>query len=52
MTQEYLTAVPTDVVCLNAVELWYDFDDDCDVDLADFATFAATWLNCNRVAGN
>ncbi|MCE5186349.1 MAG: immunoglobulin domain-containing protein [Planctomycetaceae bacterium] len=27
----------------------YDFDGNCQVDLADFAAFAATWLNNNRV---
>ena len=40
-------------VCNNEVEaLAYDFNDDCQVDIADFATFAATWLDSNRIHGN
>lgn len=30
-----------------AVKPVYDFNDDCKVDMADFATFAATWLECD-----
>ena len=36
-------------VCIDDVGLEYDYDGNCIVDLADFATFAASWLNCREV---
>lgn len=47
------TDIETDKsVCVNGDELQFDTNDDCVVDLKDFAAFAETWLNCNRVAGS
>ena len=34
-------------ICLEYPE--YDFNEDCEVDLQDFAVFAADWLKCNLV---
>ncbi len=51
MANEYVVVVPEANVCVEGVGPYYDYDDDCDVDLADFAEFALQWLNCNRVAG-
>ncbi len=37
-------------VCNNEVDaLPYDYNDDCEVNVADFAVFAATWLDSNRI---
>ena len=36
-------------VCVDGEGLEYDFNDDCIVNLLDFADFAATWLNCRTV---
>jgi hypothetical protein len=38
-------------VCNNegTVDLTYDFNNDCQVDLGDFALLAADWLNSNRI---
>lgn len=38
-------------VCNNegAADLTYDFDDNCQVDIGDFAMMAADWLNSNRI---
>lgn len=48
-----VTPVPT-----NCTEVWAgaygieaDFDNDCDVDLADFALFQSSWLRCNDPTG-
>ena len=39
-----------DFVCnLEAETLEFDFDNNCRVDLEDFAQVAATWLACNRI---
>ena len=39
-----------DFVCdLEASDLSYDYNNNCKVDLADFAAFASTWLECNRI---
>ncbi|AQT68499.1 hypothetical protein STSP2_01664 [Anaerohalosphaera lusitana] len=47
IAQQY-TAVFTDVsIC--AEDPPYDFDGDCVIDLADFAIFAQSWLECNLV---
>lgn len=35
-------------VCLDNVTLPYDYDGNCQVDLADFAVIAATWMECGR----
>ncbi|HOT74045.1 MAG TPA: immunoglobulin domain-containing protein [Anaerohalosphaeraceae bacterium] len=47
---DYL-AVKGGWICNNegSAELTYDFNDDCQVDLADFALLAADWLNSNRI---
>jgi hypothetical protein len=34
-------------ICVNGNYPTYDFDGDCNTDLADFAIFAETWLDCN-----
>jgi hypothetical protein len=52
IAEEYVGIVPTAGVCPDpSTGLDYDLDGDCDVDIADFAEFAAKWYNCNRVAG-
>jgi hypothetical protein len=52
IAEEYVGIVPTASVCPDKITgLDYDYDGDCDVDIADFALFAAKWDNCNRVAG-
>jgi hypothetical protein len=50
IAQDYL-AVNGGWVCDNEgpVEMTYDFDKNCQVDLADFAMLAADWLNSNRI---
>ena len=35
-------------VCLDNVLLPYDYDGNCQVDLADFAILAGTWMKCGR----
>ena len=45
----YTDVMTDDTVCVNQIGLDYDFDGDCQVNLADFAMFASQWLNCNRV---
>jgi hypothetical protein len=35
-------------ICIDGNHPEYDFDGDCDVDFADFALFAATWLECEK----
>ena len=48
---EYVATNPSvDYVCNQELPaLSYDFDDNCRVDLADFAGFAGEWLKCNRI---
>lgn len=50
IAQEYL-AVQGGWVCDNegSVDLTFDLNDDCQVDLGDFALMAADWLNSNRI---
>jgi hypothetical protein len=53
IANEYVVIVPDAVICVDpTTDIEYDFDEDCDIDLADFAGyFIQQWLNCNRVAG-
>lgn len=50
MASDYL-AMKGGWVCNNEgmADLTYDFNDDCQVDLADFAVLAADWLSSNRI---
>jgi hypothetical protein len=50
IANDYLT-VKGGWVCNNegTADLTYDFDGNCQVDLADFAMLAADWLNSNRI---
>ena len=50
VANDYL-AVKGGWVCNNegTADLNYDFNHDCQVDLADFAMLAADWLNSNRI---
>ena len=50
IANDYL-AVKGGWVCNNegTVDLTYDFNNDCQVDLGDFALLAADWLNSNRI---
>lgn len=50
VANDYL-AVKGGWVCNNegTADLTYDFNQDCRVDLADFAMLAADWLNSNRI---
>jgi len=43
----YLDAYPDGFVCLERPEM--DFDGNCKVDIDDFVTVTAAWLNCNLV---
>ncbi|MBI9016046.1 MAG: immunoglobulin domain-containing protein [Phycisphaerae bacterium] len=43
------TDVTGTTICVDNEGLVYDFNNDCVVNLEDFATFAATWLNCRIV---
>ncbi|MBN2211613.1 MAG: LamG domain-containing protein [Sedimentisphaerales bacterium] len=43
----YTDFMPGATICAEAVP--NDLNGDCIVDLADFAIFASTWLNCNEV---
>ncbi len=45
---DYL-AVRGDWICNNELTLPYDFDGDCRIGLSDFAIFADTWLQSNRI---
>ncbi len=38
-----------ETVCVDSEGLQYDYNGNCVIDLEDFATFAATWLNCRLV---
>ena len=52
IAQDYL-AVMGGWVCNNEAEvLPYDFNNDCLVDVSDFASFAVTWLDSNRIYEN
>ena len=46
---EAYTDVTGETICVNPDDLVYDFSDNCVIDLADFAIFAATWMDCNIV---
>ena len=50
IAQDYL-AVEGGWVCDNegSQDLTYDFDNNCQVDIGDFAVLAATWMNSNRI---
>ena len=49
IAQEYL-GVDGGWICDSELpELVYDFDNNCQVDLADFALFAGQWLDSNRI---
>ena len=50
IAEMYTSVTPEDdYVCIDSEGLELDFNGDCIVDLADFAQFAASWLNCRRV---
>lgn len=49
VAQLYTDVTTDETICVSPVE--YDFNNNCKVDLGDFAIFAQTWLNCNSVAG-
>lgn len=50
IAQNYLAVAGGDWICNDELyDLEYDFDDNCRVDLADFAIFAATWLDNYRI---
>ena len=50
IAQEYLDISGAEWVCnYELYDLVYDFDGNCRVDLADFALFAATWLDDYRI---
>jgi hypothetical protein len=52
VAQDYLD-VQGEYICNNEVEaLVYDFNDDCQTTLEDFAMFAVEWLNSNRIYPN
>lgn len=56
IAQYYVDIDPTGSVCIDQTGLEFDLsgpagEPDCEVNLYDLAEFAATWLNCNRVAG-
>ncbi|AQT69180.1 Immunoglobulin I-set domain protein [Anaerohalosphaera lusitana] len=51
IAQDYLGIMTTKVICVDSSLLTYDFNNDCEVNLADFAEFASQWLNCSRIAG-
>ena len=57
IANDYVAVMTTEAICVDGTTgLEFDVSGpegvpDCTVDLYDFATFAATWLNCNRVAG-
>ncbi|AQT67672.1 hypothetical protein STSP2_00820 [Anaerohalosphaera lusitana] len=36
-------------MCVDDEGLQFDFNDDCVVDINDFAEFASTWLNCREI---
>jgi len=42
----YLVGKPDAALCLKPYANAYDYDGNCRVDLADFATFASHWLSC------
>jgi hypothetical protein len=44
----YLVGKPDASLCLKPYENAFDYDGNCRVDLADFATFASHWLSCGR----
>ncbi len=43
----FAVIVPDEIVCREPLHM--DFNDDCRVDLGDFAIFARAWLSCNRI---
>lgn len=43
------TDLSRNIACVDDEGLQYDYNDNCIVDLADFAVFAQTWMNCRRV---
>lgn len=49
--QEYVDTNPNAIYVCNWEKEWLQFDsnNNCKVDLPDFAAFADTWLNCNRI---
>jgi hypothetical protein len=55
IAHDYVAIVPTASICVArdpTTDIEYDYDGDCDIDLADFVGyFIKQWLNCNRVAG-
>ncbi len=46
------TDVTGETICQDSTGLEYDFNDDCIIDLQDFALFTETWLNCRRIPNN
>lgn len=46
----YTDVMTDEFVCVSLPE--FDFNEDCVTNLEDFAIFAATWLDCTRVAGS
>ncbi len=51
IAENYVTQFPEADICVEQEGIAYDLDNDCDVDLADFALLVSEWLNCNRVVG-
>jgi hypothetical protein len=51
IAQDYLAGSGDDSICdlEGAADLTFDSNDDCVVDLSDFAAFAATWLNSTLI---
>jgi hypothetical protein len=49
IAQDYLEVAGGWVCNKELTALPYDFDNNCQVDLGDFAKFAATWLESNRI---
>jgi hypothetical protein len=49
IAQDYQAVKPGWICNMELTALVYDFNGDCEVSLQDFAMFAATWLNSNRI---
>ena len=54
IAQDYMNVTGAEYVCDNrgSKNIAYDFDNNCKVDILDFATFVSTWLNDNRIYSN
>ena len=49
IAHSYTDVMTDETICVEQTGIMYDLNDDCRVDLADFAIFASEWLNCNSV---